>query len=321
MLGELLKLIKYKAWANEITFSALSKISCVELYKKRDTNFESISSTLNHVYVVDDIFKSHLQSKEHSYSFRNTEVCPNFSELWKQQKTIDQWYISFVSKLETQRFDDIIDFEYVDGGKGKMSISEIIFHIVNHGTYHRRCAGRSLARAFKWALGCKIVERFAMYSNIKIKGELSSLPSEKDVELMEATSKTKFPAGYKEYITTFGQGVLGGSFVRIYTPEEILNGGNSVKEWRERINEYWFWGEGEVLLTKDKAQECFIIGDTLNGDELCFHPQKRDTIYVLPRDEAHSLIAGNGLAEAIEWLCSSGTLTEVFSERIFEPNS
>ena len=137
MLSELLKLVKYKAWANEITFSALSKISGAELYKKRETNFKNISSTLNHVYVVDDIFKSHLLSKEHSYSSRNTEVCPNFSELWKQQKVIDQWYISFVSKLEAQSYDDIIDFEYVDGGKGKMSISEIIFHIVNHGTYHR----------------------------------------------------------------------------------------------------------------------------------------------------------------------------------------
>ena len=60
MLNELLKLVNYKSWANEVTFSALSKISDVELFKPRDTNFKNIPSTLNHAYVVDDIFKSHL---------------------------------------------------------------------------------------------------------------------------------------------------------------------------------------------------------------------------------------------------------------------
>ena len=137
MLDELLKFVKYKVWANEVTFSALSKISNAELYKTRDTNFKNILSTLNYVYVVDDIFKSHLLGEVHSYSSRNTEVCPNFSELWTQQKVIDQWYIGFVSKLEGQSYGEIVTFEFVGGGKGEMSISEIIFHIVNHGTYHR----------------------------------------------------------------------------------------------------------------------------------------------------------------------------------------
>lgn len=160
-----------------------------------------------------------------------------------------------------------------------------------------------------------------MYSGFKIQGKITSLPNVEDVELLETTYKTNFPLGYKEYITTFGEGILGGSYIRIYTPNEILNGVNSVKEWRERISEYWFWDEGEILLTKDKAQECLIIGDTLGGDELCFHPQEKDVIYVLPRNEEYSLIAGKGLLEAIEWLCNSGTLTEPFSERVFEPSA
>jgi uncharacterized damage-inducible protein DinB len=32
---------------------------------------------------------------------------------------------------------DIVNFRFVDGGTGAMSRSEIILHIVNHGTYHR----------------------------------------------------------------------------------------------------------------------------------------------------------------------------------------
>ncbi|SHG90587.1 DinB family protein [Marinomonas polaris DSM 16579] len=31
----------------------------------------------------------------------------------------------------------MVTFEFVGGGAGEMSLIEIIFHIVNHGTYHR----------------------------------------------------------------------------------------------------------------------------------------------------------------------------------------
>jgi uncharacterized damage-inducible protein DinB len=57
--------------------------------------------------------------------------------LQSQQKEIDQWYINFVSELEEKDLDEIITFEFVGGGDGEMSVSEIIFHVVNHGTYHR----------------------------------------------------------------------------------------------------------------------------------------------------------------------------------------
>ena len=137
MLNELLKLLKYKLWANEITFSALSKVSEDELYKIRETNFKNILLTVNHVYVVDDIFKSHLLSERHGYLSRNTKTCPDFLDLWEQQKTIDQWYINFVSDLKENRINKVIEFEFVGGGNGEMSIMEIVFHVVNHGTYHR----------------------------------------------------------------------------------------------------------------------------------------------------------------------------------------
>ncbi|MGS2717319.1 DinB family protein [Eionea flava] len=137
MLDELVKLLKYKSWANNITFSALSSVDDVELYKNRQTHFKNILMTLNHVYVVDDIFKSHLLSKKHGYSSRNTDTCSSFSRLWEQQKVIDNWYIDFISALEEGSIADQINFEFVGGGDGTMSIAEIVFHIVNHGTYHR----------------------------------------------------------------------------------------------------------------------------------------------------------------------------------------
>lgn len=137
MLNEVVKLLKYKAWANEIMFAALANVAEEELHKQRETNFKTILSTLNHVFVVDDIFRSHLLAIDHPYSSRNTDSYPTLSELWKKQQIIDQWYLDFTSKLEPQNLTEKISFEFVGGGKSEMSIMEIMFHIVNHGTYHR----------------------------------------------------------------------------------------------------------------------------------------------------------------------------------------
>jgi uncharacterized damage-inducible protein DinB len=142
MLDTLLKLVNYKSWANDLTFTHLAKLPDSELYKTRQTNFVDIVSTLNHVYVVDDIFKAHLTDSKHEYTSRNTGTCPNLDELWKKQTTMDQWYINYIKRLETngaarETLEKVIHFTFIGGGDGNMRVSDIILHIVNHGTYHR----------------------------------------------------------------------------------------------------------------------------------------------------------------------------------------
>jgi hypothetical protein len=156
----------------------------------------------------------------------------------------------------------------------------------------------------------------AMFSNITIVGGPLLLSSYEDVLHAETTLGTRFPIGYREYITSLGEGVLGGSYVRIYPPMKIIA---ELSEWRVRIDEFWFWSAGWTGLTKEKAQQSTIIGDTLDGDELVTHPRDPNKIFVLPRHHERVFVAGKGLAAAIEWLCSSGVLTDPFKERNFEP--
>jgi hypothetical protein len=102
-------------------------------------------------------------------------------------------------------------------------------------------------------------------------------------------------------------------------PNQILEGDNSVTEWRKRIDEYWFWDDGKDVLTKPKALECVIVADTMDGDELVSHPSEPDRLYVLPRHEEKIYVVGGGLMPAIEWLLTSGTLTDPIDDRTFEP--
>ncbi|WP_246814289.1 DinB family protein [Kiloniella majae] len=128
---------RYKAWATEITFEALSKLPEEELVKPRQTNFGNILHTLNHVYVVDDIFRAHLEGQKHHYQARNTEFSMAFDDLWQKSRSMDAWYIEQADRFTEPDLTEVIEFEFVGGGQGQMSRTEILLHIVNHGTYHR----------------------------------------------------------------------------------------------------------------------------------------------------------------------------------------
>lgn len=131
------KLMDYKIWADELTYQNALKLPEVELTKVRKTNFKTIIHTLNHIYVVEDIFKAHLCGGQHSYTSRNTVDVPPINQLWQLVQEMNEWYSDHLQKLSEDELDEIIEFEFVGGGVGKMSREDIFLHVVNHATYHR----------------------------------------------------------------------------------------------------------------------------------------------------------------------------------------
>lgn len=133
----LIMLMNYKIWADEITYNSALKLPEHEITKIRASNFKTIISTLNHIYVVEDIFKAHLIGGKHNYTARNTVVVPSIKELWTSVQKINDWYLRLIEKSTTDELSEIIKFEFVGGGDGSMSREEIFLHIINHATYHR----------------------------------------------------------------------------------------------------------------------------------------------------------------------------------------
>jgi hypothetical protein len=153
-------------------------------------------------------------------------------------------------------------------------------------------------------------------SDVRILQKPLVLAKPHEIDGLESKLWVTFPSGYREYVTKLGEGVLGGRFVRIYPPWRI---DKELADWRRRIAKYWFWESSGELLPKERALECIIVGDTVNGDELIFHPVQPNRLFVLPRDSEQARVAGADLLAAVEWMCSSGELSEPFGEREFEP--
>lgn len=137
MLAILRKMLAYKSWANELTYGAVEALPPGEAQAPRVTRWESIAYTLSHVLVVDDIFRCHLTGRSHSYSFRNVEERLGIATLRDRQREMDCWYREWTSGLDENALADVVEFDFVGGGRGAMSRADMLLHVVNHGTYHR----------------------------------------------------------------------------------------------------------------------------------------------------------------------------------------
>lgn len=140
-LNTLKMLVRYKAWADALTFSNVRSLPEGEALKPRLTRFGNMVHTLNHTYVVDDIFRHHLQGKKHGYTARNTEHTPALEDLWQAVQEMDRWYIDLVDSWSNEDLTKVVHFEFVGGGEGVMTQEEIVLHLVNHATYHRGFVG------------------------------------------------------------------------------------------------------------------------------------------------------------------------------------
>lgn len=130
-LDNLRMLMRYTAWADARLFDTLAALPADA------PALAGMLKTLSHAWVVDLIWKAHLQGQAHGFRERNTDTQPAFQVLRAAQAESDRWYIAYADALGEAAHDEILQFRFVDGGAGALSRGQMLLHISNHKTYHR----------------------------------------------------------------------------------------------------------------------------------------------------------------------------------------
>ena len=86
---------------------------------------------------MDYVWQCHLLGKRHNLTTRNPEDWPAFEELAANQRTIDEWYVNYADAATEDELAEIVQFEFIGGGTGRMTRRDMVLHVVNHTTYHR----------------------------------------------------------------------------------------------------------------------------------------------------------------------------------------
>jgi uncharacterized damage-inducible protein DinB len=133
-------LFAQKYWANNELFNALAAVTDAQ----HAAAVHTATRTLNHIYVVDRIFKAHLLGETHGYTTTNTDSTPELGELQFAVAEADAWFESYVSKCSDEVLSETITFRFTDGDAGTMTREEMLLHVITHGAYHRGNVGQVL---------------------------------------------------------------------------------------------------------------------------------------------------------------------------------
>lgn len=136
-LSILKSLFGHKAWANAELFQVLATV-------RPQNDLHTAIRTMNHIYVVDRIFRAHLLGEAHGYEASNTKDTPTLEELRAAVEQTDAWYQQYVDGLDEAVLLEKLRFTFTDGDSGQMSREEMLMHVITHGGYHRGNVGQVL---------------------------------------------------------------------------------------------------------------------------------------------------------------------------------
>jgi uncharacterized damage-inducible protein DinB len=133
-------LFAHKTWADDELHAAVARLPAGEA-------LQQALRPLNHMHIVDRIFRAHLAGEPRPFDATHTPVFPPLAELRAAVAETDAWYEAYVAQLPQVSLSDPIDFVFTDGDRGHMSREEILMHVITHGSSHRGNVGQVLKSA------------------------------------------------------------------------------------------------------------------------------------------------------------------------------
>ncbi len=135
------QLYDYHVWANDRLFSHLELLPKEALQAEVTSVFPTVSHVLGHIYLFDRLYLSVLAKVP------NEEIFPKMQG-WTEEaqgKTVEKLRTLFADVSEQYRDllrrtpdpDREMTIEHPRYGRLDTRFSEILQHVVNHGTYHR----------------------------------------------------------------------------------------------------------------------------------------------------------------------------------------
>jgi uncharacterized damage-inducible protein DinB len=139
-LAQILNQLRYKQWADSRTVEAMTLIDS----ERFPSEIAFARQQLNHMVRVEEVFRARLLGNAEPHSSSNSEVVPIFEELSKRLLESNDWLQTYAQSTPSEKLVEKIHFRFLDGKGGTMTREEVLFHLVNHGTYHRGAIGRAL---------------------------------------------------------------------------------------------------------------------------------------------------------------------------------
>jgi uncharacterized damage-inducible protein DinB len=92
---------------------------------------------LDHIQVVDEMFRHNLQARAHGYGAPRSPELPSLDALATSARATADWYAAYADALKPEEVDEAIAFSFASGKTARMTRGEMLLHVALHAAGHR----------------------------------------------------------------------------------------------------------------------------------------------------------------------------------------
>jgi uncharacterized damage-inducible protein DinB len=92
---------------------------------------------LDHIQVVDEIFRHNLDARPHAYTAPRSAELPSLDTLTKDACATADWYAAYADALTPEKVDEPIAFSFANGEPARLTRGEMLLHVATHSAGHR----------------------------------------------------------------------------------------------------------------------------------------------------------------------------------------
>jgi uncharacterized damage-inducible protein DinB len=135
-----IQLYSYHKWANRRVFERLKELPSEVYDREIKSVFSSIQQVIIHIYQTDGMWLSVMSGDEFSQTMKiikqqqEKSAGKNLREMEELYKEINRQYESFLNR---HALDEQMAISHPKYGELETTVTQMVKHVVNHGTYHR----------------------------------------------------------------------------------------------------------------------------------------------------------------------------------------
>ncbi|WP_339168862.1 DinB family protein [Paenibacillus sp. FSL R5-0341] len=134
------QMYNYHAWANQTILSRIKELPSSVLSQEVNSSFPTIAHALSHIYAVDKMWYLVLTGTGMPEALQaciplNSELHGSVGEYIQCFNDLSAQYSEWFQGQDDLEQTVLLDNPFA--GVRETSLSEMVFHLVNHGTYHR----------------------------------------------------------------------------------------------------------------------------------------------------------------------------------------
>ena len=128
--------ITYHIWANTRIVDCIRKLSEEQIYQEVTSSFPGIYNTVLHMWNAERAWWLRLQQEPNIVSATDW-FKGDFNELVENLQQQSQLWKDWISSTTDEALQQSFNYKTYNGDPYTQPIQEVVFHFINHATYHR----------------------------------------------------------------------------------------------------------------------------------------------------------------------------------------